>query len=76
MAKKSSPKPQPLLIEIRGYRLETARLEYSASGEATRRWTDNLLNSLLGLYFLKLATMIGEHQDKLADTLEPAEATA
>lgn len=73
MGKRKKDSPQPLAIELRTYKLESVRLQYSCASEEVRRLADLILDSLLGSNFPRLARMIGEHQDKLANSFASEE---
>ena len=73
MARRKNVTPQSLMIELRTYKLESVRLQYSCASEDVRRLADLILDSLLGSSFPKLARMIGEHQDRLADSFASEE---
>jgi hypothetical protein len=69
MARHRNPLPTALQIELRPWRLGEAQLAYESHGEAVRRLTDQILDSLTGLSFLKLAAIIEAYNEERGDDL-------
>jgi hypothetical protein len=69
--RKRSEGPQPLTVELRAYRLESARLAYASCSESVRRLADLILENLTGLSFPKIASEIERYHSRMAETIEP-----
>src|ERR1700748_31848 len=73
MARRKEVILAPLTVELRGYRLESAKLAYTSCSESVRRLADLILENLTGLSFPKIVAEIEGYHSKLSNSIESEE---